>query len=187
MEKELVKYGDVIKHIDGTLVKVHHISDDGKVYYIGYDQPTANGNSHISDDTDKYFYGNIRDFYWASEEGAEKLSSWIYKERGKMYPYESGDSATLFDHDFIKAEPYTPNFTKEEFKTIIKLLNECFYHFTTDYFPISYDKETDSYYFCGEREADEVEAIKAVAKKLGSAEAENFLKELENVKTSERD
>ena len=96
-----------------------------------------------------------------------------------MYPYKSVGSASLFDYDFTKTEPYAPNFTKEEFKTVIKLLNECFYHFTTDYFPISYDKETDSYYFCGEREADEVEEIKAVAKKLGSAEAEIFLKELE--------
>ena len=187
MEKELIRYGDVIKHVDGTLVKVHHISDDGKVYYIGYDQPTANGNSHISDDTDKYFYGNIRDFCWASEEWAEKLSSWIYKERGKMYPYKSVGSASLFDYDFTKTEPYTPNFTKEEFKTVIKLLNECFYHFTTDDLPISYNKETDTYYFCGEREADEVEAIKAVAKKLGSEEAEDFLTELENAKTLDVD
>ena len=84
MNKDSVKYGDVIQHSDGTIVKVDHVSDDGKVYYLGYKQPMPNGHSHISDNTNVHFYGNIQDFCYASEEWAEKLSSWIYQERGKI-------------------------------------------------------------------------------------------------------
>lgn len=74
MNKEEVHYGDIIHSNDDTLVKVHHIGDNGEVYYFAY---ADNARGAMGEKPYNRFYGNIYNSYPATPEQKRWMESWI--------------------------------------------------------------------------------------------------------------
>lgn len=74
MTKEEVHYGDIIHSNDDTLVKVHHIGNNGEVHYLAY---ADNTRGKMGEEPYKSFYGNILHSYPATKEQKLWLERWI--------------------------------------------------------------------------------------------------------------
>jgi hypothetical protein len=74
MKKEDAHYADVIVHNDGTIAKVHHIGDNGEVFYFCL---LFNKGAKKAQEPFAEWYGNIGDYMQASRQDKKRLESWI--------------------------------------------------------------------------------------------------------------
>ena len=80
MKKEEVKYGDIIHSNDDSIIKVHHIGDEGEVFYIAYADNARGELGHIPY---THSYGTIDECYEASAHEKEFLENWIKEAEQK--------------------------------------------------------------------------------------------------------
>ena len=80
MEKNDVKYGDIIHASDDSLVMVHHIGKLGEVHYLAY-ADAARGR--IGEPPYDRYYGTIDKCYPATDTEIAWLGQWIYERMKK--------------------------------------------------------------------------------------------------------
>lgn len=74
MRREDVNYGQNIHSNDDTIIKVHHIGDNGEVHYFAY---ADNARGRMGKEPYKEFYGYIDQCYPTTPSESLWLERWI--------------------------------------------------------------------------------------------------------------
>lgn len=75
-----VKKGEIIHTSDDSLIKVHHIGENGEVFYMAY---ADNARGKIQECPYAHYYGYISSCYTATEEQKQWLENWICNEKSE--------------------------------------------------------------------------------------------------------
>lgn len=75
LEPNMVSKGDIVRNCDGTLIKIHHIDDAGKMHYIAHAHKDYGGEIQRAPYVDYYDY--IQNCFHATQKQKRWLMDWI--------------------------------------------------------------------------------------------------------------